>query len=117
MPSSCSWHDWGALLQLGFVWDEVEVAPGVYNTTFLDNLEALVDRFAARGMMCILDQHQDNWSPIYCGGHGIPSFYGTPYNTSEVCCAVGLPPTQRSHAQWLLCSIAEVVHEHTQSPW
>lgn len=62
----------------------VEISPGVFNTSFLDNLEDLVNRFASHGMMSILDQHQDNWSGLYCGGHGIPEFYGNPYNKSEV---------------------------------
>lgn len=75
---------WGLVLQLGFVWNMVETSPGVYNETFLAGLEDLVNRFAARGMVSILDQHQDNWSGLYCGGHGIPEFYGMPYNTSDV---------------------------------
>lgn len=41
---------WGFnVVRLGFVWNMYETAPGVYNETFMDGVEDLVNRFAAKG--------------------------------------------------------------------
>eukprot|EP00117_Sycon_ciliatum_P003460 scpid64413/ scgid8242/ Endoglycoceramidase; Glycosphingolipid-specific enzyme len=76
--------DWGLnIVRLGFHWHLVETSPGTYNQTYLGLLKDTVERFGAHGIRVILDMHQDSWSPLFCGGHGIPEFYSQPYNTSE----------------------------------
>ncbi|KAA0177320.1 hypothetical protein FNF27_01098 [Cafeteria roenbergensis] len=65
-------------VRLGFHWHLYEVAPGQFNSTYFALVEDLVRRLGEGGMYVLMDMHQDNWSPLYCGGHGIPAFYGMP---------------------------------------
>jgi hypothetical protein len=65
-------------VRLGFHWHLYEVAPGQFNESYISAVEDVADRLGAAGMYVLLDMHQDNWSPLYCGGHGIPAFYGYP---------------------------------------
>ena len=75
---------WGFnIVRLGFHWHLTETSPGVYDQTYLAKLTDTVQRFGEHGIHVILDMHQDSWSPLFCGGHGIPEFYSQPYNTSD----------------------------------
>eukprot|EP00742_Colponemidia_sp_Colp-10_P015170 GILJ01017296.1.p1 GENE.GILJ01017296.1~~GILJ01017296.1.p1 ORF type:complete len:545 (+),score=64.48 GILJ01017296.1:241-1635(+) len=76
--------EWGMnVARLGIHWHRYEIRPYVYNNTYLDDVTTVVNQFERKGIYVILDMHQDNWSPYFCNGHGIPSFYAHPYNTSD----------------------------------
>ena len=71
---------WGlTVARLGFHWHLAEPAPGQWNETYMSGVRSLVQRFGEHGIRVIMDMHQDNWSPLFCGGHGLPAFYSTPY--------------------------------------
>ena len=49
---------WGFnIVRLGVIWEAVEVEPGVYNTTYLDEIEKLVNKLGERGIYSIIDSH------------------------------------------------------------
>jgi endoglycosylceramidase len=63
-----------ALQDLGFnfmrvyvAWQGVTPSPGVINTTYLDQVEALVALLSAHNISSILDCHQDVLAPAFCG--------------------------------------------------
>ncbi len=66
---------WGFThLRLAITWEAVEHAgPGIYDTAFLDYLEALVRKAVAHGMTLHIDPHQDVWSR-FTGGAGAPGW-------------------------------------------
>ena len=50
--------DWGwNLVRLGVIWEAVETKPGVYDYAFLNEVEALIDRLAGKGIYTIVDAH------------------------------------------------------------
>ena len=61
------------VLRLGLMWPGVEPAPGVYNETYLDQIDAIVKLARDRGIFTLLDMHQDGLSEFYCG-NGIPTW-------------------------------------------
>ena len=65
-------------LRVGVHWSLFEVAPRVYNDSYLDDLVRLVGRLSRHGVWAIIDMHQDQWSEYYCAGHGVPTFYAGP---------------------------------------
>lgn len=65
------------------MWESVETAPGVYDMNYLNNVEALIQRFADYGMVTIVDNHQDLFSRKLCG-EGVPHFY-TPIDLDHKC--------------------------------
>jgi len=77
-------QEWGfKMIRLGFLWDAYEPSPGVFNEEYMDGIENLTKVFWDYGMMTMLDMHQDLWSPLFCGGHGIPAFYSYPDNSTD----------------------------------
>ena len=67
--------NWGFnVVRLGIIWEAVETAPGVYNHTYLSEIEELVNRLAEKGIYSIIDTHQDLFSRMLCG-EGVPMFY------------------------------------------
>ena len=78
-------RSWGfTFLRLLVPWEAVEHAgPGIYDTAYLDYLEAFVARAAVHGMSLHIDPHQDVWSR-FTGGDGAPGW------TLE---AVGMDPS------------------------
>ncbi len=65
---------WGFnIVRLGVMWAGLEPEMGVYNTTYLDNIAAIVDTLSVRGIYTILDMHQDVLARDFCG-NGIPSW-------------------------------------------
>ena len=65
-------------LRVGVHWSLLEIAPLVYNETYLDEIVALIGRLARHEIWAIVDMHQDQWSTYYCSGHGVPTFYAAP---------------------------------------
>ena len=61
-------------MRLGVMWEAVERSPGVFNETYLDQVETLIGRLAERGIHTLVDAHQDIFARKICG-EGIPNFY------------------------------------------
>ncbi|TNV80325.1 hypothetical protein FGO68_gene10517 [Halteria grandinella] len=67
--------EWGFnVVRLGIMWQAVEVAPGVYNETYMDEMEALINKMGSYGIYSLVDGHQDAVSNNTCG-EGFPNFY------------------------------------------
>ena len=56
------------------MWEAVETSPGVYNDTYLDEVEKLINNLGKKGIYTLIDAHQDTFARITCG-EGIPNFY------------------------------------------
>ena len=69
------------VLRLGFHWHMIERTPGQYNMTYINILIDFVDRLNKHNVHVILDMHQDCWSPLYCGAHGLPAAYSHGYSS------------------------------------
>ena len=69
-------------IRLGFLWNAYETAPGIFNEQYMNGIENITKLYAEYGIRTILDMHQDLWSPLFCGGHGIPEFYSYPDNST-----------------------------------
>lgn len=66
---------WGFnFVRLGVMWEAVERAPGVYNQTYLEEVEKLINKLGARGIYTMVDAHQDVFARSICG-EGMPTFY------------------------------------------
>lgn len=78
-----SWHteadydrlvEWGFnSIRLGIVWAAVEPEPGVYNETFLEQLDERIAWCRERGIAVILDMHQDLYGEKF-NGDGAPAW-------------------------------------------
>ena len=67
--------DWGiTLVRLGVTWESVETSPSLYNMTYLDEIDKLVNRLGEKGIYTMIDAHQDLFSRKTCG-EGMPYFY------------------------------------------
>lgn len=66
-------RDWGfGFVRLLVLWEGLEgKAPGLYDEAYLDYLGAVVKKAAARGLLVLLDLHQDIWGRP-TGGDGAP---------------------------------------------
>ena len=50
--------DWGFnLVRLGVMWESVESAPGVYNHTYLDEIDKLITKLGEKGIYTLVDAH------------------------------------------------------------
>lgn len=76
---------WGFnFVRLGVMWEAVERAPGVYNDTYLDQVEQLINKLGQRGIYSLVDAHQDVLARSICG-EGMPNFYANYANMPHVC--------------------------------
>lgn len=67
-------HSWGFnVLRLGVMWPGVEIQRGVYNETYLDQIEIIVKNLLDQEIYVILDFHQDLLHRKYCG-EGYPDY-------------------------------------------
>ena len=65
---------WGTnIVRLGVMWPGVNPHQNVYNTTYLDQIENLVNKLAQNDIYTMLDCHQDLISRYYCG-EGAPDY-------------------------------------------
>jgi len=60
------------VVRLGSMWEGAEPVEGVYNETYIDILENIIQRLGDRGIFVILDMHQDVLSSLYAAYDGIP---------------------------------------------
>lgn len=51
-------------------WSLIEPEPGRYDEDYLDEVEAVIDRFADVGVYSIIDLHQDAWGPSLAAPDG-----------------------------------------------
>ncbi len=66
---------WGFnIVRLGIMWPGLHHEPDKTNTTYLNLIEGIVNRLAARGIYTLLDLHQDVASRYFCG-EGIPEYF------------------------------------------
>jgi len=66
---------WGFnIVRLGVMWEAVETAPGVYNHTYLDEVNELILKLGKRNIFTLVDAHQDVFARVICG-EGMPDFY------------------------------------------
>jgi len=69
---------WGInVLRVPFVWAAVEPTQGSYDQAFLTRYDALLDGAFARGMLTVVDFHQDVYADVFCGD-GFPDWTLTP---------------------------------------
>lgn len=61
-------------VRLGVMWEAVEIAPGVFNETYLDEVDKMVEMLSDHGIYTMVDAHQDVLAKMICG-HGMPNFY------------------------------------------
>ena len=67
--------NWGFnFVRLGVMWEAVETAPGVYNDTYLDEIDKLITKLGDKGLYTLVDSHQDVLARQVCG-EGMPNFY------------------------------------------
>ncbi|UCH72022.1 MAG: cellulase family glycosylhydrolase [Thermoplasmatales archaeon] len=84
-PDHMSWHtfddyehlikDWGFnTIRFLIFWSAIEPEPGVYNETYLDEVEKRLEWAESLGIYVILDMHQDLYGKKYeeSGGDGAP---------------------------------------------
>ena len=45
------------MVRLGVMWEAVERAPGSYNATYMDSLEALINKLGDAGIYTLIDMH------------------------------------------------------------
>ncbi|XP_023335293.1 uncharacterized protein LOC111706602 isoform X2 [Eurytemora carolleeae] len=67
--------EWGLnVVRLGTMWSGVEPTEGVYDETYLDKLEIIIENFAKHGVWVLLDAHQDVASEEFGTYDGFPSW-------------------------------------------
>ena len=53
-----SLKDWGFnFVRLGVMWEAVESAPGLYNDTYLDEVDDLIKKLGENGIYTLVDAH------------------------------------------------------------
>lgn len=60
------------VVRLGFMWTGANPAAGVFNATYFEMVDRIVDRLAQRGIYTYLDVHQDLMSSLFCLYDGFP---------------------------------------------
>ena len=73
-------QQWGFnLVRFAIFWEAVEIQPGVYNYTYLAQVNSIINTLGKAGIYTVLDSHQDLFSRRFCG-EGMPFFYTPPVN-------------------------------------
>mmetsp|Transcript_21345 Transcript_21345/g.51747 ORF Transcript_21345/g.51747 Transcript_21345/m.51747 type:complete len:483 (-) Transcript_21345:156-1604(-) len=62
------------VLRLGWMWSGFNPAPGVFNQTYLEIVQGIVDRFGKHGIYVLLDMHEDVLSSKFCTYDGAPQW-------------------------------------------
>ncbi|OBK86394.1 cellulase family glycosylhydrolase [Mycolicibacter sinensis] len=68
-------------VRLGLYWAEIEPKPGEYNWAYLESVKETIEILKARGIVSILDMHQDLYSS-QIGGNGAPD-WATLFNPDD----------------------------------
>jgi len=56
------------------MWEAVETSPGVYNQSYLAEIDNLITKLGKKGIYTLVDAHQDVLTRLICG-EGMPAFY------------------------------------------
>ena len=84
-------RSWGInLVRLGVMWEAVETSEGVYNLTYLDEVNKLINKLGQKGIYTMVDFHQDVFARRICG-EGFPNFYAKNEDLLHHCTGVILP--------------------------
>jgi len=75
-------------MRLGVMWEAVETAPGVYNDTYLQEINSLINEMGSYGVYTLVDAHQDVFARALCG-EGVPNFYAQSLQQE---CPSDIPP-------------------------
>ena len=62
------------MVRLGVMWEAVETHEGVYNLTYLEEIDKLITKLGQHGIYTLIDAHQDAIARTICG-EGMPTFY------------------------------------------
>lgn len=74
---------WGVnFVRLGVMWEAVETSLGVYNMTYLEEMNTLINTLGENGIWTLVDNHQDVYARHICG-EGIPNYYAD--NLTDTC--------------------------------
>ncbi|OBG04843.1 cellulase family glycosylhydrolase [Mycolicibacter sinensis] len=68
-------------VRLGLYWAQIEPKPGEYNWAYLESVKETIEILKARGIVSILDMHQDLYSSEI-GGNGAPD-WATLFNPDD----------------------------------
>jgi endoglycosylceramidase len=60
-------------VRVGLIWKAIEPQPGVYDDAYLEHIEETVTTLAKRGIVSLLDSHQDMYNEKY-EGEGFPDW-------------------------------------------
>ena len=67
--------EWGQnFVRLGVMWEAVERTEGIYDDTYLDKIEEMINKLGDAGIYTLVDAHQDVFARTICG-EGVPDFY------------------------------------------
>lgn len=93
--------NWGFnFVRLGVMWEAVERLPGLYNETYLDEVEKLINALGAKGIYTLVDAHQDVGARYMCG-QGFPNFYAKEVIEAKSG-SDGIPYCLSSKLDWLV---------------
>ena len=82
---------WGFnFMRLGVMWEAVERTKGVFNMTYLEEINKLINKLGEKGIYTLVDAHQDVFARRTCG-EGVPDFYATNDSLKHHCTGVILP--------------------------
>ena len=60
------------VMRLGYMWSGYNPTSGYFNQTYVDTIQAIVAKMAARGVYTLLDMHEDCLSSKFCLYDGAP---------------------------------------------
>jgi hypothetical protein len=88
------------LVRLGVMWEAVETTPGVFNETYVDEINSLITRLGEKGIYTLVDAHQDVLARTICG-EGMPNWYAKQIISKGTYCV-------DKHLDWLIKPIAQL---------
>jgi endoglycosylceramidase len=72
------------IVRLGVIWESVEKFEGKYDIEYLKKMAEIVKLLGQKGIVTIIDAHQDLFSRIFCG-EGVPIFYANKLKVDTKC--------------------------------
>lgn len=64
-------------VRVGVIYSAIEPSPGTWDNDYLWDIRATVDMLASKGIMSLIDFHQDGWGPVF-NGEGFPGWATVP---------------------------------------
>ncbi|CAH8602731.1 unnamed protein product [Schistosoma margrebowiei] len=117
-------QNWGLnVVRLGIMWSGVMPNISIVNTTYLNQIEKLIDLYADHGIYVILDMHQDGLSSRYGTYDGIPlwlidQFKRPPYFLQEPWPYKKLPEWDGAYYLTYECTnAAQQLYENVSGAW